>query len=62
MSALLTLDEVAERLRISYRQAQRLLWDGKLAYHKPTGRTGAPRVSEEDLADYLNSVHVTAKL
>jgi excisionase family DNA binding protein len=58
---LLTLAEVSEQLDLTIRQVQRLIRDGKLPHHKPTGRTGEVKVAPDDLAAFISSVRVPAR-
>jgi excisionase family DNA binding protein len=58
---LLTVREVAARLRVSLASVYDLIKKGKLAAHRVGNHGGAIRVSEQSLLDYLGrSVHVTA--
>ena len=54
---LLTPREVAERLKVSLSTVYGLVESGKLACYRIGLRRGAVRVSEEDLAAYLESCH-----
>ena len=49
----LTVQEVANRLRISLSSGYALIETGKLAHHRVGARNGAIRISEEDLARFL---------
>lgn len=51
----LTPREVADRLKVSLSTVYGLVESGKLACHRIGLRRGAVRVSEEDLAAYLES-------
>lgn len=55
MTALLTVREVAERLRVSSRSVYDLVASGKLACHRIGMGRGAIRVNEGDLAAFLDS-------
>ena len=48
-----TVNEVANKLQVSVRSIRRLIVDGRIRVHR-IGR--AVRVSEADLADYLDSI------
>ena len=52
---LLTIAEVAERLRIGRTTAYQLVQQGKIAAHRIGAGRGAIRISEEDLNAYLAS-------
>ncbi len=55
---MLTVKQVAERLRLSVSQVYALCGAGKLPHHRFGSGRGAIRVSEEQLAGYLRSSEV----
>ena len=55
MTPLLTVKEVAKRLRASESFVRHLLTSGRLRHHVLGKCQGGKRVSEEQLADYLAS-------
>ncbi|TWT96127.1 Helix-turn-helix domain protein [Botrimarina colliarenosi] len=57
---LLTVAMVAERLRVSRTTVYQLVESGKLGAHRIGGGRGAIRVSEDELAAYLQRCRDTA--
>ena len=53
----LTVREVAQQLRVNPASIYALVETGKLAHHRIGARRGAIRISEADLATYLESCH-----
>ena len=55
MATLLTLDEAAERLKVSPRTVEREIYEGRLRHAKLRGRLF---IHESDLAEYIESLRV----
>ena len=58
---LLTVPEVAERLRLSQETIRRMLRDRRLPGFRPGGDSAGWRVSEADLAAFIRSRRETAE-
>jgi excisionase family DNA binding protein len=57
---MLTVVEVAARLRMSRTSVYQLVESGKLGCHRIGIKRGAIRISEEDLASFLDTCRVVA--
>ncbi len=55
---LLTVREVAEKLRLHENTVRRLVRDGELAAHRRKGASTRIRITEQSVNDYLHSITV----
>lgn len=53
----LTVSDVAAQLRISKASVYQLIEGGRIAHHRIGARRGAIRISQDDLATYMDECH-----